>query len=98
MKSVLALAAAFTLAVPGLAQAQPRDTGSMAYPAPVPQGNLSTTRVGPQAPDTGSMAYPAPVPQGNDRTTAVGRQPGDTGSMAYPAPVPQGNLGTTTTR
>lgn len=85
------------VAAPALAQTtQPRDTGSMAYPAPLPQGKVGTTVVGPQAPDTGNMAYPTPVPQGNIGTTVVGpRAPADTGNMAYPAPVPQGNVGTT---
>jgi hypothetical protein len=85
------------VAAPALAQTtQPRDTGSMALPAPLPQGTVGRTVVGPQAPDTGNMAYPTPVPQGNIGTTVVGpRSSPDTGNMAYPAPVPQGNLGTT---
>ena len=91
------------LAAPAFAQTTPpRDTGSMAFPAPLPQGTLSTTTTtpGPRTPtDTGNMAYPAPVPQGNvGTTTTTGpRSPSDTGSMAYPAPLPQGNVGTTTT-
>ena len=100
--SALACAALLGLAVasPVMAQAnRPTDTGNMAYPAPVPQGNLGTTSTGgPRGPtDTGNMAYPAPVPQGNLGTTSTGgpRGPTDTGNMAYPAPVPQGNLGTT---
>ena len=78
---------------------QPRDTGNMAFPAPLPQGNvgpgLGTTAQ--RIPDTGNMAYPAPLPQGNLSTTATGgpRRPTDTGNMAYPAPVPAGNIGTT---
>ncbi len=97
--SALACAALLGLAVasPVMAQAnRPTDTGNMAYPTPVPQGNLSTTRPGGAA-DTGSMGYPAPVPQGNIGTSATGGQrgPTDTGNMAYPAPVPQGNVGTT---
>jgi len=99
---VLALAfAAVSLcaAAPALAQTtQPRDTGSMAYPAPLPQGNIGTTVVGPQVPDTGNMAYPAPLPQGNVPGNATAPRAPDTGSMAYPAPVPQGNVGTTTVK
>ena len=89
--------AGLAAAVPAMAQTTQRpDTGSMAYPAPVPQGNVGTTTVGRQAPDTGNMAYPTPVPQGNVGTTVVGpRATPDTGNMAYPAPVPQGNVGTT---
>lgn len=95
---------ALSLAIVGLAVAAPAlaqttqqpDTGSMAYPAPLPQGKVGTTVVGPQAPDTGNMAYPTPVPQGNIGTTVVGpRSSPDTGNMAYPAPVPQGKVGTT---
>ena len=45
--SALACAAVFSLAIvsPVLAQTQrgPTDTGNMAYPAPVPQGNVGTT-------------------------------------------------------
>jgi len=96
--SALACAAVLglALATPVLAQNRPTDTGSMAYPAPVPQGNLGTTVTPRQAPDTGNMAYPAPVPQGNVGTTRTQgpRRPTDTGNMAYPAPMPQGNLGT----
>ncbi len=93
--------AGLAVAAPGLAQTTPRrptqapDTGNMAYPTPVPQGNVGTTTVGRQAPDTGNMAYPTPVPQGNIGTTVVGPRTPDTGNMAYPAPVPQGNVGTT---
>ncbi len=94
----LALAAA----VPAFAQTTPpRDTGSMAFPAPLPQGNVNTTTTtGPRSPtDTGSMAFPAPLPQGNlSTTTTTGpRSPTDTGSMAFPAPLPQGTVSTTTT-
>ncbi|MGI4940087.1 MAG: hypothetical protein ACRYHQ_05910 [Janthinobacterium lividum] len=98
---VLSLAlAGLAGAAPALAQttqrpAQAPDTGNMAYPTPVPQGNVGTSTVGRQVPDTGSMAYPAPVPQGNIGTTVVGPRTPDTGNMAYPAPVPQGNVGTT---
>ncbi len=97
MKSVFPLAAALALAAPALAQAQPRDAGSMAYPALLPQGSLSTTRVGPQPRDTGILADPAPARQRND-PMATGPQPRDTGILAYPAPLPQGNPGATTVR
>ena len=100
--SALACAAILGLAFtsPAMAQAtKPSDTGSMAFPAPVPQGNLETTRTGPArgATDTGNMAYPAPAPQGNVGTNATGpaRGTSDTGSMAFPAPLPQGNVATT---
>jgi hypothetical protein len=100
--SALACAAILGLALTGTAMAQgtkPSDTGSMAFPAPAPQGNLETTRTGPgRGPtDTGNMAYPAPAPQGNVGTTSNGRGRGapDTGSMAFPAPLPQGNVATT---
>ena len=100
---VLALAVAavgLAAALPVAAQTTQRpDTGNMAYPTPVPQGNVATTTVSPQAPDTGNMAYPAPLPQGNLSTTRVAPGgPPDTGNMAYPAPLPQGNIGTTTVK
>ncbi len=42
------------------------DTGNMAYPTPLPQGDISTTATpGRGTPDTGNMAYPTPLPQGN---------------------------------
>jgi len=89
------------LASPAVAQRnQPSDTGSMAYPTPVPQGNLGNTRTTRQAPDTGSARYQTPQPQGNLGTTRTTgpRRPTDTGNMAYPDPVPQGNIGTTRVR
>lgn len=82
------------LALPANAQTQVpgKDTGSMAYPAPVPQGNASTTSAA-GAKDTGSAAYPKPAPAGDLSTTATGvNRPTDTGNMAYPAPLPQGNV------
>ncbi len=97
MKSVLPLAAAFALAAPALAQAQPRDAGSMAYPALLPQGNLGTTRVGPQPRDAGSTADPAPARPRNGHL-AIGPQPREADILAYPAPLPQGNPGATTVR
>lgn len=100
--SALACATVLGLAFTSAAMAQatkPSDTGSMGYPAPVPQGNLETTRTGPQRGpgDTGNMAYPAPAAQGNVGTSPAGpgRSQSDTGSMAFPAPVPQGNVATT---
>jgi hypothetical protein len=100
--TAFAAAAALMLgaAVPAFAQSSraPTDTGNMAYPAPVPQGNIATTRpTGPRTPDTGNMAYPAPLPQGNIATTRPTgpRAPTDTGNMAYPAPAPQGRVGAT---
>ena len=106
--SALAYAAILGLAFAGTAMAQrtpPSDTGSMAFPAPLPQGNVGTSTV-PGVPgrraDTGSMAYPSPERQGSTTATPAKRRraanPTDTGSMAYPAPLPQGNLGTTRTR
>ncbi len=76
------------------------DVGNMAYPDPLPQGNLSTVAVsGRQPRDTGNMAYPDPLPQGDLATTVVrGRQPRDVGNMAYPAASPAGNIVTTTVR
>jgi len=100
--SALAYAAILGLALTGTAMAQatkPSDTGSMAFPAPAPQGNLETTGTGPArgANDTGSMAFPAPAPQGNVGTTSnsPARGANDTGSMAFPAPAPQGNVAST---
>ncbi len=101
--SALACAALLGLASAGTAMAQatrPQDTGNMAYPTPVPQGNVARHATPRQRPDTGSAQYPAPVPQGNVATTRTmgPRRPTDTGNMAYPAPVPQGNIGTTTVK
>ena len=78
----------------------PRDVGNMAFPAPLPQGNLDTvTLSGRQPRDVGNMAYPEPLPQGNLATSRpLGRQPQDTGNMAYPAPSPIGTVATTTIR
>ena len=63
---------------------RPTDTGNMAFPTPLPQGNIGTTR--PATLDTGSMAMP---------TTSGGiAQPSvsgpDTGNMALPSRA-QGN-------
>ena len=93
----LAGATAGPFAAPANAQAT-KDTGNMAYPAPLPQGQVSTTVTQPRtAADTGNMAYPAPQPAGTVGGAAA--TPGkDTGSMAYPAPKPAGNLATTPTK
>jgi hypothetical protein len=98
MKSY-ALALLATLAVCGCTQPKATDTGSAAFPAPLPAGNVSTTTTtGPNRPtDVGNMAYPAPVAAGNVSTTATTgpRKPTDTGNMAYPTPVPAGTVSTT---
>ena len=72
----------------------PRDVGSMAFPAPVQQGQLGVTSPG-RITDTGSMAYPAPVPQGQVGTTVLRSAPRDVGSMAIPAPTTTGTSTTT---
>jgi len=98
---ILVATAAMTLVTVGaapavFAQATSKDTGSMAYPSPQPQGNVGTTSALPRTnADTGNMAYPAPQPQGNLSTTPGPARTNDTGSMAYPAPLPQGNIATT---
>ena len=99
--SAFVFAAALGLAtVPALAQTAPRpaDTGSAAFPTPLPQGNVSTTVIGPQTPDTGNMAYPTPLPQGNVSNTMPTSRTPDTGNMAYPTPLPQGTVGSTTVK
>ena len=68
------------------------DVGSMAFPQPLPEGNLTTTAVSGRWPtDTGNMAYPEPVPAGIVGRATVSRQAFDTGNMAYPTPLPEGN-------
>jgi hypothetical protein len=71
------------LAPPALAQAQhpPRDTGSMAYPEPVP--GSGTTRQAVPIPDTGSMQQPG-FPAGTGQAQPA-RTGGDIGSMQYPS-------------
>lgn len=82
----------------------PRDVGNMAYPTPLPQGNIGTTSTtaASRAPnDVGSMAYPDAQPQGTVGRRAVrnrNRRPSDVGSMAYPTPQPEGDVSTTRTR
>ncbi len=66
---------------------RPSDVGNMAYPAPVPAGNVSTAR--PQGFDTGSMNTPRA--QGGVLMQEPMRP--DTGNMALPSPA-QGNAGT----
>ncbi len=72
---------------------RPTDVGNMAFPAPVPAGNVSTTTTTtarrPGA-DTGSMAEPSPR---GGVVTRESVQP-DTGNMALPNSA-QGNAGTT---
>ncbi len=64
----------------------------MAYPQPLPQGDLSTTLVEGRRPrDTGNMAYPDPLPEGVVGRAAASLQAFDTGNMSYPAPLPAGN-------
>ena len=63
---------------------RPTDTGNMAFPAPVPQGNLGTVR--PATLDTGSMNSPT-VSGGISRPGNYGA---DTGNMALPSRA-QGN-------
>ena len=97
--TLLAVASMAAAAIPAFAQSSPpRDVGSMAYPTPLPQGNLATTSPG-KTRDAGNMAYPSPLPQGNIGGTAAraARTPTDTGSMAYPSPLPQGTVGAVTT-
>jgi len=53
---------------PQQATSVPRDTGNMAYPQPLPAGNVNTVRTGQTPgiqPDTGSMALPQALPAGN---------------------------------
>jgi hypothetical protein len=94
--SGLALTLGLSACAPTPTSSQPRDVGNMAYPAPLPQGNVSTTMPA-KTTDTGNMAYPAPLTQGSVGTTAATtpRRPTDTGNMAYPTPAPAGAVGTT---
>ena len=57
---------------------RPTDTGNMAFPAPVQQGNIGTVR--PATLDTGSMN--APTVSGGIARPSVGGA--DTGNMALP--------------
>jgi hypothetical protein len=73
ISATYAVTAILTLLVAGCSTTgrAPADVGSMALPAPMAPGNLSTTTVGSGRPDTGSMALPASLPQGDLRTTRV---------------------------
>lgn len=64
---------------------RPTDTGNMAFPSPVPQGNIGTAR--PATLDTGSMNSPTIVNSGTLRPGYTGN---DTGNMALPTRA-QGN-------
>lgn len=63
---------------------RPTDTGNMAYPAPVQQGNIGVTRPGTL--DTGSMSTPA----NTGGFVRPGNLDNDTGNMALPSRA-QGN-------
>ncbi len=63
---------------------RPTDTGNMAYPTPVPQGNIAVTQ--PTGPDTGSMAQP----RGYGGRLQQSNPGPDTGNMALPSRA-QGN-------
>ena len=78
LATILSLAAVLGTAACANNPTRPTDTGNMAFPAPVPQGNVGTAR--PATLDTGSM---------NSPTVSGGiSQPGnpgpDTGNMAMP--------------
>ncbi len=60
----LAVALGTAACAPSTNPNRPTDTGNMAFPAPVPQGNIGTTS--PMTPDTGNMALPNRA-QGNSR-------------------------------
>ena len=79
LATILSLAAVLGTAACANNPNRPTDTGNMAFPAPVPQGNVGTAR--PATLDTGSM---------NSPTVSGGiSQPGnpgpDTGNMAMPS-------------
>ena len=68
--AVLGLALAGCSTPPPPAATRAGDTGSMAFPAPQPQGDVGSASTSARQPaDTGNMAYPAPQPQGNVGTT-----------------------------
>ncbi len=75
--AVKSLAVALVLGVAACQNPPPpvqQDTGNMAFPSPLPQGNISTTRTtGTGVPDTGNMAYPTPQAAGVLRTTPTTR-------------------------
>lgn len=82
--TVLSLAALLGMSACAGNPNRPTDTGNMAYPAPLPQGNIGVAR--PATLDTGSMNTPT-VSGG---TLRPGNPNNDTGNMALP-PRAQGN-------
>ena len=80
LTTILSLAAVLAAAAcaPSTNPNRPTDTGNMAYPAPLPQGNIGTAR--PSTLDTGSVN--APTVSGGISQPAVGGN--DTGNMALP--------------
>lgn len=78
LMSVLSLAAVLGTAACAGNMNRPTDTGNMAFPTPVPQGNIGVAR--PATLDTGSMN--TPTASGGTLRPA---NPGfDTGNMALP--------------
>ena len=84
LMSVLSLAAVLGTAACAGNNTRPTDTGNMAFPTPLPQGNIGVAR--PQTLDTGSMNMPT-VSGGALRPANPGF---DTGNMALPSRA-QGN-------
>lgn len=84
LMSVLSLAAVLGTAACAGNMTRPTDTGNMAFPTPVPQGNIAVSR--PATLDTGSMNTPA-YSGGALRPANPGF---DTGNMALPSRA-QGN-------
>lgn len=78
LTTVLALAAVLGTAACAGNTTRPTDTGNMAFPTPVPQGNIGYAR--PATADTGSMNAPT-VSGGSIQTGNPGP---DTGNMALP--------------
>lgn len=78
LKTILSLAALLGTAACEGNMNRPTDTGNMAFPTPVQQGNIGTAR--PATLDTGSMN--APTASGG--TLQPGYTGKDTGSMALP--------------
>ena len=84
--TILTLAAVLGTAAcaPSTNPNRPTDTGNMAFPAPVPQGNIGTAT--PATLDTGSMN--TPTVRGG--VASPGNYGNDTGNMALPSRA-QGN-------
>ena len=92
----MGLIPAMALVAAGTVHAQtsvPRDTGSMALPAPLPSGQVTITS--PTARDTGSMAYPSspggvaqPAPA-RDTGGSMGATKPSGGYTSIPAPTPR---------